>query len=121
MINAHLIEGALLYSLAAHLHGHQGSHLAHIKTGNDTLNSYLVFILWIYNITFLPWLALIWLGYKTVWYLPFAVLIGSLLIRPMLFSIEQRTGLVKHAWAISLLGIPLIPIFLAGMIHVIAK
>ena len=121
MINEHIFIGIVLYAFAAYLHGHQGSHLAYIKAGNAVLNPYLVFILWIYNITFLPWAALIWLGYKTIWYLPFGVLLGSLLIRPMLISIEQRTGLVKHAWAVSLMGIFFIPLCLGGMLYLMVS
>jgi len=56
---------AVLYSLVAYLHGHQGSHLAAIKSRRAELNPVLLFVLLAYNwLFFVPWLLLVWYGYK---------------------------------------------------------
>lgn len=106
----------LLYGVAAYFHGHQGSHLAYIKIGEAVLNPFITLVLWIYHITFLPWLTMIWLGYKTVWYYPIIVILAAQAVRFALVLIQDNLGLTSKAAYISLLGIVAIPTALAGII-----
>lgn len=111
-----ILEMAILYGIAIYFHRHQGSHLAYIKIGEVTLNPILVFILWVYNITFLPWLALIFIGYKNNWKLPLIILLCAQIISMVLVSLEIKLNLQKNAALISLFGIFVIPISLILLI-----
>jgi hypothetical protein len=111
---------SILYGISTYFHRHQGSHLVHIKSGEVTLNPILVFILWSYNITFLPWLFLIFIGFKTTWYLPLIVLGLSQAISLSLVSIEMKlnyknNGIINGA-LVSILGIIVVPLTLIPLL-----
>ena len=108
---------AVLYGVIAYLCGHQGSHLAAVRTGRAPLAPVLVTILIVYNwLFFVPWLFLIWFGYETVWWWALAVLAIGFACQAVLTKIAMSTGLQKNAWAISLIGIPAIPLLLLAMV-----
>lgn len=111
----------LLYGVATYFHGHQGSHLAYIKIGEAVLNPFLTFVLWFYHITFLPWLAMIWLGYKTIWYYPLIVILAAQIVRFALVLIQDNLGLTQKAAFISLFGIVAIPAALVGIVILIPE
>jgi hypothetical protein len=119
MLNQTFLIIVLLYGVAVYFHGHQASHLTYIKIGQATLNPFLVLVLWIYHITFLPWLAMIWLGYKTIWYYPLMVIIGAQIVRAILIAYQSDMGLAQRAAYISLIGIIAIPVTLAGIVMMI--
>jgi len=121
MINQVFLIQTLLYGTVSYFYGHQGSHLASVRSGQSRLNPLLVKILWLYNITFLPWLVLIWLGFHIVWYYPVAILIASFIPRLILISIEMKMGWTSNAWAISLIGIVTIPLGLACMLYLASR
>jgi hypothetical protein len=107
---------ALTYSVIAYLYGHQGSHLVAIKFGTAALNPMLLVVLLVYNwLFFVPWLLLIWYGYKTVWWYAVRAFLVSWVFRLIWTKIAMITGLVKNAWALSLIGIPAIPALLLYM------
>ena len=107
----------LLYGITTYFHGHQGSHLFNIKNGRATLNPLFLIILWAYNVTFLPWAVLIFIGYKTFWYYPVIILVLSQIVRFSLVSLETTLKIHKNAWMISLIGIVAIPISLLFLIY----
>jgi hypothetical protein len=109
-----LIAG--MYSFFAFFRGHQGSHLVAIKYGQATLNPLFVTILLAYHWLFWPWLFLIWLSYKTAWSYGLAAFVIGLIFRLVWTKISAVTGAIKNAWAISLIGIPIIPVLLIFMI-----
>ena len=109
-----LLIMSILYGITIFFWGHQGSHLAWIKAREASLNILLVLILYIYHITFLPWLALIYIGYKTLWYYPVIILALAQVIRLFLVSIEMRFK--WNGALISLTGILVIPISLIALI-----
>jgi hypothetical protein len=96
--------------------GHQGSHLVAIKFGQATLNPLLVTILLVYHWLFHPWLFLIWYGYKTIWWYGLAAFGIGLVFQLIWTKISAITGVIKNAWAISLSGIPIIPVLLIFMV-----
>ncbi|CAM8393625.1 hypothetical protein MCEMHM7_01072 [Candidatus Methylopumilus planktonicus] len=106
---------SILYGIAAYFHRHQGTHLTQIKSRQVTLNPVLVFILWFYNITFLPWLALIYIGYKTIWYYPVIILFLSQFVSFLSISLERKFN--WNGALISLTGVVLIPIVLILLIY----
>src|SRR5437879_537507 len=107
----------VMYSIVAYLHGHQGSHLVAIKSGQATLNPILLGILRGYNwLLFMPWLFLIWYGYKTVWWYAVGAFVIAWVFRLLWTKIGVVTGAIKNAWAISLVGIPIIPVLLLVMV-----
>jgi len=77
----------------------------------------LVGILSIYAVLFSPWLLLVWYGYKTVWWYALGALAIALPLRVVWTKIEMVTGAVKNAWAISLIGIPTMPVLVIIMIE----
>ena len=107
----------LLYSMVAFITGHQGSHAFSIKTGLSTLNPVLTLLLGLYSLPF-PILFLIWIGYKTIWWYAVSIFFMSLIFRLIWTKITIETGLVKSAWAISLLGIIIIPFLLFGIVKI---
>ena len=116
---------SILYGIATYFHRHQGSHLFNIKSGKVTLNPLLVLILWSYNISFLPWLFLIFIGFKTIWYLPLIILGLSQIISLSLVSIEMKINYknndVINGALVSLLGIPMIPLCLIPLLFLFPK
>ncbi len=106
---------SIFYGIAAYFHRHQGTHLTQIKSGQVTLNTILVLILWSYNITFLPWLALIYIGYKTIWYFPVIILFLSQVVSFFSVSLERKFN--WNGALISLMGIIFIPIALIFLIY----
>jgi hypothetical protein len=108
----------MMYSVVTYLHGHQGSHLVAIKTGKATLNPIFVVPLVIYNWLFLPWLFLAWLlAYKIVWQ-DAAIFFGAAFIFRLIWTkVGIVTGAIRSAWALSLLGIPAIPILFICMVR----
>jgi hypothetical protein len=107
---------AVMYSFFAFFLGHQGSHLVAIKSGQATLNPLFVTILLLYHWLFWPWLFLIRLGYKTAWWYCLAAFAVGLVFRLVWTKISMVTGAIKNAWAISLIGIPIIPVLLIFMV-----
>lgn len=107
---------AVMYSFFAFFRGHQGSHLVAIKFGQATLNPLFVTILLVYHWVFWPWLFLIWLGYKTAWWYGLAAFVIGLAFRLVWTKITAIMGANKSAWAISLVGIPIIPVLLIFMV-----
>lgn len=111
----------LLYGIATFFHRHQGSHLAYIKLseteyvkgGRVTIDPLLILILWLYNVTLLPWLVLIFIGFKTVWYYSVIVLLASQIVSFGLSAVEMRSKL--NGALISLFGIIVIPLALFGV------
>ena len=99
----------LLYGMAVYFDGHQASHLMYIKEKRGDLNPTLTFILSLYAISHLPWLVLIWVGYRTTWYYPLVVILFAQPVRLALISIQDKLDLTQDAWAISLLGLIAIP------------
>lgn len=109
---------AIMYSLLAYFHGHQGSHIAAIKSGQAKLNPVLLWILLVYNwLFFVPWLFLIWYGYKTIWWYAVGVFVIGWVFRLVWTKIGMVTGIIKNAWSISLIGIPIIPALLFCMVE----
>lgn len=107
-----------MYSLLAYFQGHQGSHLAAIKSGQAELNPVLLSILLIYNwLFFVPWLFVVWYGHKTVWWYAVGVFVIGWVSRLVWTKIGMVTGLIKNAWAISLVGILIIPALLLCMVE----
>ncbi len=106
----------VLYGISTFFHGHQASHLTYIKEGHQphvgrvTLNPLLILILWLYHITHLPWLILIIIGYRTIWYYPLIIILLSQIVRFSLVAIEMRLKI--NGALISLVGIVVIPITL---------
>ena len=111
----------LLYGMAVYFDGHQASHLMYIKEKRGDLNPTLTFILSLYAISHLPWLVLIWVGYRTTWYYPLVVILFAQLVRLVLISIQDKLDLTKDAWAISLLGLVAIPVSLICIILIISN
>jgi hypothetical protein len=108
---------AVIYSLLTYFLGHQASHLAWISAGQSRLNPLLTLILLVYHWLFHPWLFLVWYGYKTVWWYAFAVFGIGLVFRLIWTKIGIVTGAIRNAWAISLIGIPIIPVLLTFMVE----
>jgi hypothetical protein len=106
----------VMYSLFGYFLGHQASHLAAINAGRATLNPVLTLVLLIYHWLFFPWLFLAWYGYKTVWWYAIAALAIGLAFRLSWTKIEIVSGAVRNAWAISLIGIPIVPVLLIFMV-----
>jgi hypothetical protein len=107
----------MMYSVLAYVHGHQGSHIAAIVSGQATLNPLFLWILLVYNwLFFVPWLFLIWFGYKTSWWYAVGALAIGFVFRLLWTKIGIVTGAIKDAWAISLIGIPIIPVLLLFMV-----
>lgn len=106
----------IFYGISTYFHGHQASHLIYLKEGHQrnvgrvTLNPLLVLILWLYHITHLPWLILIFIGYKTIWYYPLIIILFSQIVRFGLVAIEMRLKI--NGAIISLVGIVVIPVTL---------
>lgn len=111
----------LLYGMAVYFDGHQSSHLMYIKEKRGDLNPTLTFILSLYAISHLPWLVLIWVGYRTTWYYPLVVILFAQPVRLALISIQDKLDLTQDAWAISLLGLIAIPFSLIGIILIISN
>ena len=107
---------AVMYSLFAYFRGHQASHLAAVASAQAKLNPLLALVLLVYHWMFWPWLFLIWYAYKTVWWYAVAAFVIGLVFRLIWTKIEMVTGAVRNAWAISLIGIPIIPVLLILML-----
>jgi hypothetical protein len=107
---------AAMYSFFAFFLGHQAGHLFAIKCGQATLNPLFVTILLVYHWLFWPWLFLIWFGYKTGWWYGLAAFVIGNVFRLVWTKISQVTGAIKNAWAISLIGIPIVPVLLIFMV-----
>jgi hypothetical protein len=106
-----------MYSWFAFFRGHQGSHLVAIKCGQATLNPMLVTILLVYHWLFWPWLFLIWLGYKAGWWYGLTAFIFGVAFRLVWTKISVVIEAIKNnAWAISLIGIPIMPLLLIFMV-----
>ena len=113
---------ASLYSLSSYFLGHQGSHLAALRAGTAVLNPVLVLPLVVYNwLSFLPLGFLIWCGYKTVWWYAVGTFLVGWVIRLAMIKIEMASGLTRSAWAISLLGILVIPASLFTLGAIVAS
>jgi hypothetical protein len=80
-----------------------------VGSGHATLSPLLFFILIVCGWLFHPWLFLIWYGYKTIWWYAVGVLAIGFVFQLLWTKIGIVTGAVKNAWAISLIGIPIIP------------
>jgi hypothetical protein len=63
---------------------------------------------------------LVYLGYVSQWYLPLVLYAIGLIGQFILVRIETAIGLHKRAWAISLAGLPVLPIILVYMFYVAA-
>ena len=107
---------AVMYSLFAYFLGHQASHLAAITVRRAELRPRLALVLLVYRWVFFPWLFLIWYGYKTVWWYAVAAGVTGFAFRLIWTKIEMVTGAVRNAWAISLIGIPIVPVLLILML-----
>lgn len=107
---------AATYSLFAFFLGHQASHLVAIKSGQATLNPLIVTILLAYHWLFWPWLFLAWFGYKTAWWNGVGAFVIGLVFRLVWTKISSVTGAIKNSWAISLIGIPIVPVLLIFMV-----
>ena len=110
----------LLYGITDYFHRHQGSHLFAIRDGKATLNPFIVKIMQIFNLSFLPWLVLLWVAYKTVWYYPIAIILFSQIVSFGMVFLESKLNLTKSAWAISLLGLIAIPLCLMIILLMVA-
>ena len=112
--------------LVGYFHKHQASHLAHLAIGNAELNPFLLHLLigsyrWVYRwLVYLPWAFLVWYGYKTVWWLAVGAWVAGWIFQLVLVKIEMATGLTRSAWAISLVGIPVIPVLIIVMYDLVA-
>jgi hypothetical protein len=107
----------IMYSGATFLHGHQGSHLAYLKIGSATLNPILILPMWIYNITFPFVLFSAWIAYKVSWKYSLLIIGMSFILRLVWTGIASATGANRNAWALSLLGIPVIPVLFIFMVR----
>lgn len=76
----------------------------------------LSLFLLVYHWLFWPWLFLIWFGYKTAWWCGLAAFVIGLVFRLVWTKISAVTGAIKNAWAISLIGIPIVPVLLIFMV-----
>lgn len=63
---------------------------------------------------------LIYLGYVSRWYLPLALYAIGFVGQFILVRVETAIGFHRQAWAISLAGLPVLPIILAYMYYVAA-
>lgn len=116
MSNAALWLIAAMYSVFAYLRGHQASHLFAVSAGQATLNPLLITILLLYHWLFWPWLFLIWFAYKTDWRYGLAAFVIGLVFQLIWAKVASVTGAIKNAWAISLIGIPTMPVLLIFMV-----
>jgi hypothetical protein len=109
---------AIMYSLVAYFHGHQGSHVVAVRLGGAELSPVLTNVLngygWLYPIS---WLFLIWYGYKTIWWYAASVFVFGFVFRLLWTKLEMASGLIRNAWLISLVGIPVIPLLLVSMVE----
>ena len=113
---------AILYSILQYFYGHQGSHVAHMAAGNANLSPTLTSVLLIYNwLFFLPWIAIGWYGYKVGWKPAVLVLVLGWGLRLIWTKIGIETGAIRSAWAISLIGIPLIPLLLFAIVELVSQ
>jgi hypothetical protein len=111
---------SVMYSLVTYVHGHQGSHLVAIQSGNAELNPVLTFILVVYNwLAPVSWVFIFWYAFKTVWWYAVGVLVIGFIFRLIWTKLEVVSGLVKNAWVISLVGIPTIPLLLVCMVELV--
>ena len=118
---ANFWELAAISGLVGYFHGHQGSHIAAVKAGQAKLSPIFLVLLVVYNwLSFVPWLILGWYGYKTVWWYALVAIFVGWMFQLVFVKAEVMLGLAKSAWAISLAGIPLIPVALIVMAEVVA-
>ena len=107
----------LVFAVVAWIIGHQSSHVAALKTGQATLGYWTATFMGLE--TFAGLLFLIWYGYQTHWYYAVILLCFSLVARPLLIVIERIVGLTERAWIISVLGIVIVPVALAGLVWLV--
>lgn len=107
----------VVYAFVAWINGHQIGHIQYLKIGQATLDPWLVtpMVLGIW----IGMLFLIWYGYQTHWYYAVFLVCFSYLVRPFLVTIERRIGLTKQASMISMSGIVIVPIAVAGLVYLI--
>jgi hypothetical protein len=119
MFSESFILITLLYGISAYFHRHQGSHLVAIRDGKASLNPVLVRVMQGFNLTFLPWLLMLWVAFETVWYYPILIILISQIISFGLVFIETKFNLAKSAWLISLIGVLAIPLCLSAIILIV--
>jgi hypothetical protein len=117
------ISLVVAYSFWKYFLGHQGSHLAYTIANGGGLNPTLFWLLVWYNrlSTVIGISFLVYLGYVSQWYVALALFGLGFVGQFLLVAVETRLRLQQHAWAISLAGLPTLPILLGYMIYVAAN
>lgn len=118
-----LIALIVAYSFWKYFLGHQGSHIAYIISHGGGINATVFqFLLWYNRLGAVFGLAfLIYLGYVSRWYIPLVVFALAFIGQGILVAIETKLRLQQHAWAISLTGLPILPIIMGFMVYVAAN
>jgi hypothetical protein len=125
---------AVMIGLAAFLFEHQGSYVEagnprsaraasriDLRDGAARTNTPLpVFAtIWLYHwFWLLPWVFVLWYGFETTWWRAVAALVIGFLFRLFFAALARATGLLRNAWMIAWVGIPLIPFLLGAMVAV---
>ncbi len=117
------ISLVVAYSFWKYFLGHQGSHIAHTVANRGGLNPTLFQLLVWYNRlgTVVGISFLIYLGYVSQWYVAVALFALGFVGQFLLVAIETQLKLQQHAWAISLAGLPALPLILGYMVYVAAN
>lgn len=106
----------IAYSLWYYFLGHQMSHVIYAAQGHGTTPSFLP--LYTALARFLGIAFLIYFGYVSHWYFALILYAIGFIGQFILVRVETALGLQKHAWAISLAGVPILPAVLVYMVYV---
>ena len=105
----------VLYTFTFYFAMHQSSHLVAVRSDyRVSLNPILSVLMNLERIAGLAFL--VWYGYKTVWYYPILLAAIAFPTTLLLKIIERATKLYRIAWAISIMGIVIVPILLYLMV-----
>jgi len=106
---------AVPYIFVSYFAMHRSSHLAYLSADPTiTLNPIIVLLMRIEQICGL--IFLIWYGYMTVWYKPILLIAIGFLGTFIIKGIEHALKLHRVAWAISIIGVLVIPFLLWFMV-----
>jgi len=105
-------EMAVCVAVSLWLFSHIEGHLRAMRRDPTiTLNPALRAAIWFYHwFAWCPWILPMYYAYKTAWWHGLALVAASLAIRFVLGIVEYGLKLQRRAWAISVVGLVVLPI-----------